>query len=112
MTDQTLSNGTSPAGVASDPVTVTYTRSTRLTRHPFVLVQSSSAIQTPIAEGGEVYRNVESLWIGTGKGSARAEKDVEAATVHDGTTSLSSHHHAKHRPDLKQTQPHKGAEDH
>jgi hypothetical protein len=37
----------------------------RLTRHPFEVVQSSKAIQQPIADGGSVYRNVESLCIGT-----------------------------------------------
>jgi hypothetical protein len=37
----------------------------KLTRHPFDGVQSSKAIQVPIALGGSVYRNVESLWVGT-----------------------------------------------
>ena len=36
------------------------------TRQPFSGVQASSAIQAPIALGGFVYRNVESLWLGTG----------------------------------------------
>ncbi len=35
------------------------------TKAPFSDVQSSSAIQKPTADGGSVYRNVESLWHGT-----------------------------------------------
>lgn len=34
-------------------------------RHPFVLVQSSSANQNPTADGGSVYKNTESWWLGT-----------------------------------------------
>lgn len=37
----------------------------KLTRHPFCGVQSSRAIHAPTALGGSVYRNVESLCIGT-----------------------------------------------
>jgi len=35
------------------------------TKHPFCAVHSSKAIQAPIALGGSVYKNVESLWLGT-----------------------------------------------
>ena len=37
----------------------------KLTRHPLDGVQSSKAIQAPIALGGLEYRNVESLCVGT-----------------------------------------------
>lgn len=36
-----------------------------LTKQPFSAVQASRAIQAPIALGGSVYKNVESLWLGT-----------------------------------------------
>lgn len=37
----------------------------RKERQPLLGVQSSSANQNPMAEGGSVYRKVESLWLGT-----------------------------------------------
>lgn len=40
-------------------------RYTSPTRAPFSAVHASKAIQKPTADGGSVYRNVESLWIGT-----------------------------------------------
>jgi hypothetical protein len=47
-------------------VYVTTSPEQRLTRAPFSAVHASKAIQKPTADGGSVYRNVESLWIGTG----------------------------------------------
>lgn len=55
--------------------------SAKLTRQPFSGVQSSSAIQHPMALGGSVYRNVESLWQGTGVSSARGGTQLRRSVV-------------------------------